>query len=139
MKKGRQLPFERSSNFAYTIGFRQSFARHDDSQERKSFKLALPTVDQILYTAGKVLFLGTTTQPGYYGEGSVDLCRPYSSLYYLQRQASHPGIDTVANIISHSAPTHGNINALGLRGTIRVVEKKEVNQREGSHRDVFKQ
>ena len=49
MKKRRQLPFERSSNFAYAIDFRQSFARHDSQREkRKSLSLravraALPT------------------------------------------------------------------------------------------------
>ena len=35
-KRENNLTIERSSNFAYTIGFRRSFARHDDIQERKS-------------------------------------------------------------------------------------------------------
>ena len=35
-KRENNLPIERSSNFAYTIGFRRSFAWHDVIQERKS-------------------------------------------------------------------------------------------------------
>ena len=38
------------------------------------------------------------------------------------------GIETVADIFSYSAPTHGDIKASGLRDTIRVVEEKEVTK-----------
>ena len=34
-RSGRSFPFKRSSNSAYAIGIRLSFARHDDSRERK--------------------------------------------------------------------------------------------------------
>ena len=44
---------------------------------------------------------------------------PCSSLCYLQRQACHTqpfeDIDTVADIVSYSELTHGNIKTLGLR------------------------
>ena len=33
---------ERITSFAHAIGFRQSFARDDDSQERKPYKLLFP-------------------------------------------------------------------------------------------------
>ena len=57
--------------------------------------------------------------------------RPYSSLWYLQRQATQPfeDINTVADIISYSALSHGSIKALGMRDSISVVEEvKEVTK-----------
>ena len=81
----------------------------------------------------QVLF--STTQPGHYGKGSVNICSGEGPIqvrrYAISRQASHPairGIDTVADIFSYSAPTHGDIKASGLRDTIRVVEEKEVTE-----------
>jgi hypothetical protein len=42
---------------------------------------------------------------------------PYSSLYYLS--------EGIADIMSYSALTHGDIEAMGLTDTIRVVEEEK--------------
>jgi long-chain acyl-CoA synthetase len=79
-----------------------------------------------------------TNQPGYYGEGSVDVSSSLPGEGPIRRCAlakdklvTQPfeGIDTVADIISYSARTHGNRKALGWRDIIRVVEEeKEVTK-----------
>ena len=79
-----------------------------------------------------------TMQHGYYGEGSVDVSPSQPGEGPIRRCAiskdklvTQPleGIDTVADIISYSARTHGNRNALGWRDTIRIVEEeKEVTK-----------
>ena len=79
-----------------------------------------------------------TLQPGFYGEGSVEISLPVPGESPIRRCAiskdklvSQPfeGIDTVADIISYSARTHGNRKAMGWRDTIRVIEEeKEVTK-----------
>ena len=79
-----------------------------------------------------------TIQPGYYGEGSVDVSSSIPGEGPIRRCAiskdklvTQPfeGIDTVADIISYSARTHGNRKALGWRDTVRVIEEeKEVTK-----------
>ena len=80
-----------------------------------------------------------TNKPGYYGEGSVnvssssqpgegDIRRCTLSKDKLVTQPFE-GIDTVADIISYSARTHGNRNAMGWRDIIKIVEEeKEVTK-----------
>ena len=67
MKKGRYLPFQRSSNFAYAIGFRRCFARHDDESGKKVSPHGKPSrcIESL------ILFVDYLMQPEY-GEGSVD-------------------------------------------------------------------
>ncbi|KAF8800344.1 long-chain-fatty-acid-CoA-ligase [Phlegmacium glaucopus] len=76
-----------------------------------------------------------TNKPGYYGEGSVDISSSLQGEGPIRRCAlskdkliTQPfeGIDTVADIISYSARTHGNRKALGWRDVIRVVEEEKV-------------
>ena len=79
-----------------------------------------------------------TNKPGYYGEGSVEVSSSLPGEGPIRRCAlakdklvTQPleGIDTVADIISYSARTHGNRKALGWRDIIRVVEEeKEVSK-----------
>ena len=79
-----------------------------------------------------------TSKPGYYGEGSVDISSSLQGESPIRRCAiskdklvTQPfeGIDTVADIISYSARTHGNRKALGWRDTLRVIEEeKEVTK-----------
>jgi long-chain acyl-CoA synthetase len=75
-----------------------------------------------------------TMQPGYYGEGSVDVSPSLPGEGPVRRCAiakdklvTQPfeGIDTVADIISYSARTHDNRKALGWRDTIRVIEEEK--------------
>jgi len=79
-----------------------------------------------------------TSKPGHYGAGSVDVSSPLPGEGPIRRCAiakdklvTQPfeGIDTVADIISYSARTHGNRKALGWRDVVRVVEEeKEVTK-----------
>jgi long-chain acyl-CoA synthetase len=79
-----------------------------------------------------------TVQPGFYGEGSVDVSSSLPEESPIRRCAitkdklvTQPfeGIDTVADIISYSARTHGNRKALGWRDVIQVIEEeKEVTK-----------
>ena len=75
-----------------------------------------------------------TLRPGYYGEGSVEVASSLPGESAIRRSAiskdqlvSQPfeGVDTVADIISYSARTHGNREALGWRDIIRVVEEEK--------------
>lgn len=75
-----------------------------------------------------------TNIPGYYGEGSVDVSSALPGEGPIRRCAlskdklvTQPfeGIDTVADIVSYSARTHGNRQALGWRDIIRVIEEEK--------------
>ena len=80
----------------------------------------------------------STNKPGYYGEGSVEVSSSLPGEGPIRRCAlskdklvTQPfeGIDTIADIISYSARTHGNRKALGWRDIIQVVEEeKEVTK-----------
>ena len=79
-----------------------------------------------------------TSQPGLYGEGSVEVSSSLQGESPIRRctlskdkLVTQPfeGVDTVADIISYSARTHGNRKALGWRDIIQVVEEeKEVTK-----------
>ena len=62
------------------------------------------------------------------GESLIRRCAISNYKQVTQLFDSFEGIDTVAGLRSYFALTHGNIKASGLRGTIRVVEVKEVTK-----------
>ena len=81
----------------------------------------------------------TTLKPGYYGVGSVEVASPANPeegptrRYFRSKDGlvTQPfeGINTVFDVISYSARTHGNRNALGWRDVVGIVEEeKEVKK-----------
>ena len=76
-----------------------------------------------------------TSKPGFYGVGSVEISpsvRPGESgvrrLAISKDILVHQpadGIDTVYDIVSHAARTHGNRNALGWREVVNIVEEEK--------------
>lgn len=80
-----------------------------------------------------------TLKPGFYDGGSVEVAPPAgpgegpTRRYFLSKDSlvTQPfeGVDTVFDVISYSARTHGNRNALGWRDIVGVVEEeKEVKK-----------
>ena len=65
-------------------------------------------------------------------EDSANICQARALFVVMlsqdSRQASHPAIRRVADVISYSVLTQGSIKASGWRDTIRVVEEKEVTK-----------
>jgi len=80
-----------------------------------------------------------TNQPGYYGQGSVEVSSSAGPgegsvrrLAITKDKFVHQpleGIDTVLDVVSFAVRTHGDKNALGWRDIVRVIEEdKEVTK-----------
>lgn len=93
-----------------------------------------------------------TNKPGFYGQGSVDVSQSLQGQGTTRRCAisaetlvTQPteGIDTVFDIVSHAAKSHGTRNALGWRDVLEVVEeekevKKVVDGKEVTEKKIWK-
>ncbi|GLB44412.1 putative AMP-binding enzyme [Lyophyllum shimeji] len=75
-----------------------------------------------------------TNKPGFYGKGSVEVAPAAEGGGPVRRCALSPdrlvtqpfeGIDTVHDIVSYAARTHGTRNALGWRDVLDVVEEEK--------------
>lgn len=91
-------------------------------------------------------------KPGYYGEGSVVVAEAQSGEGPVHRCAlakdalvTQPfeGIDTVFDVVSYAARTHGNRKAVGWRDIVKIVEeekevKKVVDGKEVTEKKIWK-
>ncbi|KAG6908726.1 hypothetical protein DXG01_003571 [Tephrocybe rancida] len=75
-----------------------------------------------------------TNKPGYYGAGSVEVAPAVEGEGPIrrctlaeQRLVTQPfeGIDTIHDIVSYAARTHGSRNAVGWRDIIKIVEEEK--------------
>jgi long-chain acyl-CoA synthetase len=93
-----------------------------------------------------------TVKPGFYGEGSVVVGEGETGEGPIHRCAiakdalvTQPfeGIDTVFDVVSYAARTHGNRNAVGWRDIVKIVEeekevKKVVDGKEVTEKKIWK-
>ncbi|KIM37871.1 hypothetical protein M413DRAFT_448142 [Hebeloma cylindrosporum] len=93
-----------------------------------------------------------TVKPGYYGEGSVVVGEGQTGEGPIRRCAlakdalvTQPfeGIDTVFDVVSYAARTHGSRNAVGWRDIVNIIEeekevKKVVDGKEVTEKKIWK-
>ena len=114
---------------------------------RRKYPLS-PKPHQLFPTMPKV----HTVKPGYYGEGSVVVAEAQTGEGPVHRCAlakdalvTQPfeGIDTVFDVVSYAARTHGSRNAVGWRDIVKIVEeekevKKVVDGKEVTEKKIWK-